>query len=193
MIFQFSQHSTYNSEEIWVNYFSVFCVFPLLIQTDVLLNYLSCLGRGKCLLENDEGHRSQKLLDRQCHMHGRNAVVKQPAVFPPSSGHFFPTLLDVAIKKSGRIADSLFELICIKLWQLEKTMSIVYTFQLFFCHIIFCLWGWPWPSLWKWLFCFLKSSPFWNKISHTSAVPFTTFLRNCRPFLKSNNCHHSAT
>ena len=65
---------------------------PLLIQADVLINYLSCLGTGKCLLENDQGHRSQKHLDRQCHMHGRTAVVKQPAVFPSSSGHFIPTV-----------------------------------------------------------------------------------------------------
>lgn len=34
---------------------------------------------------------------------------------------------------------------------------------------------------------------FWKKISHTCAIPYTTFLRNCRPFFKSNNCHHSAT
>lgn len=78
-----------------------FIVFPLLIQTDFVLNQLSILGTRKRVLERDQSCRvglkpfcrwcCMRLLDREYHVHGSIVMMKKPAVSCQRLGHLFYT------------------------------------------------------------------------------------------------------
>jgi len=55
--FHFLQYSTYDSEKGLVSCSTDCSTFPLPIQTDTLLNWLSILGSGKSVLERQQGCR----------------------------------------------------------------------------------------------------------------------------------------
>ena len=119
--FHFPQYSTYDSEKGQVSCSTDCSVFPPPLQTDIFLNYLSILGRGKSVLERQQGLRVAMeppmfCLSRETstwwvlraheHCHGRETrcfLLK----FHTFISYYF--LLEV-ITQSGRLSHSVFDL-----------------------------------------------------------------------------------